>query len=96
MSDKGRDRATQLVDVEITVDFIQHTLSAHEHGQRDSAHETIVIVTDKYWSAVNCPIKVEIVPFSWLSARFLLIHKAHTAVISTRIRTERQRKKRQL
>ena len=47
-------------------------LSAHEHEQRDSANETIVIVTDKYWSAVNCPIKDGIVPVSWLLLRALL------------------------
>ena len=69
MSDKGRDRATQLVAVEVSVDFTKHPLlsSADEHKQIDSANERIVIVTDKYWSAVNCPIKVEIVPFNWLS-----------------------------
>ena len=48
-------------------------LSAHEHEQKDSANDRIVIVTDNCWSAVNCPIKVEIVPFSWLLTRFLFI-----------------------
>ena len=50
-----------------SVDFTKHTLLlSHEHEQRDSANETIVIVTDKYWSAVNCPIKDDIVPISEL------------------------------
>ena len=48
-------------------------LSAHEHEQRDMTNETIVIVTDEYWSAVNCPIKDGIVPLSWLLPMFLLI-----------------------
>ena len=71
MSDKGRDRATQLVVVEVSVDFTTHTLLllAHEHEQRDRANEKIAIVTDKYWSLVNCPIKFEIVPFNWLELR---------------------------
>ena len=75
MADKGRDRANQLVVVKKSVDFTKHTLlsSAYEHEQRDSANETIVIVTDKNWSAVNCPIKVEIVPVNWLLSRALLI-----------------------
>ena len=75
MSDKRWDRSNQLVAEEVSVDFTTHTLltSAHKHEQRDSANETIVIVTHKYWSAVNCPIKVEIVPISLLAARFLLI-----------------------
>ena len=49
MSDKGRDRASQLVAVELSVDFTKHTLLllAHEHEQIDSANEIIVIVTDK-------------------------------------------------
>ena len=52
----------------MSVDFTKHTLllSEHEHERRDSANETIVIVTHKYWSAVNCVMKVEIVPFSSL------------------------------
>ena len=68
MSDKGRDRANQLVVVDPSVDFPKHTLllSAHEHEQRDSVNETIVIVTDNCVSAVNWPIKVGIVPISWL------------------------------
>ena len=55
MSDKGRDRATQLVFVEPSVDFTKHKLllSAQEYEQMDSANETIVIFTDKDWSAVN-------------------------------------------
>ena len=35
--------------------------------ERDSANDKIVIVTDKYWSAVNCLIEVAIVPLSRLS-----------------------------
>ena len=63
MSDKGRDCAIQLVVAEVSVDFTKHTLlsSAYKHEQRDS---TIVIVTDKNWTAVNCPIEDGIVPFS--------------------------------
>ena len=47
MSDKGRDCASELVAVEVSVDFTKNTLlsSAHEHEQRHSANETIVIVT---------------------------------------------------
>ena len=96
---RGRDRATQLVVGEVSVDFTKHTMlaSAHKHEQRDSANDRIVIVTYKPESAVNCPIKVAIVPFSWLLLRFLSISQnAHTAVISTRTRTERQRNTRQL
>ena len=68
MSDKGRDRATKLVCAEVSVDFTKHALllSSYEHEQRDSANETIVIVTDNCVSAVNCPIEVEIVPVSRL------------------------------
>ena len=68
MSNRSRDYATQLVVVELPVDFTKHTLlsSTHERKQRDSANKTIVIVTDKFVSAVNCPTKVGIVPFSWL------------------------------
>ena len=93
MSDKSWDRAIKLVEAEVSVDFTKHTLlsSAHEHEQRDSAKERIAIVTDKYWSAVNCPIKVVIVPLSWLLKSHLLISQAHTAVINTRIQTERKR-----
>ena len=66
MSYRGRDRAIQLVFVEVSVDFTKYKLllSAHEHEKRDSANETIVIVTDKNLSAVNCPIKVGMVPLS--------------------------------
>ena len=64
MTDKGRDRATQLVAAEASVYTSTLLLSAQEYDQRHSANEIIVIVTDKIWSAVNCPIKVEIVPFS--------------------------------
>ena len=73
MSDKGRDRATQLVVAEVSVDATKHTLllSAHEYEQRDNTNGAIVIVTDKFWSAVNCPIKDGIVPFSWLLLRYL-------------------------
>ena len=65
---RERNRAIQLVVVEVSVNFTKHTLllSAHEYEQRDNANETIVIVTDKLVSAVNCPINVEIVPLSWL------------------------------
>ena len=68
MSDKGRDRANQLVAVEVSVDYTEQTMlsSAHEQEQRDSANEIIVIVTDKVVSAVNCPIEFGIVPISWL------------------------------
>ena len=62
-----RHIANQLVVVEISVDFTKHALllSSHEHEQRDKTNEIIVIVTDKAVSAVNCPIKDGIVPFSW-------------------------------
>ena len=55
-----------------------HTLmlSAHEHEQRDCANDRIVIVTHKVWSTVNCPIKVEIVPVSWLLLRTLLVSQS--------------------
>ena len=78
MSDKGRDRASELVTVERSVDFTKYTLllSAHEHEQRDNANETIIIDTHKYWSAVNCAINVGIVPLSWLSLRRLLISQS--------------------
>ena len=80
MSNRGRNRATQLVKVEVSVDVTTHTLlpSAHEHAQRDSANETIVTVTDKFWSAVNCPIKVGIEPISWLLLRYLSISHTRT------------------
>ena len=47
MSDRGRDRAIQLVVVDVSVDFTKHTLlsSAHEHEQIDSENDRIVIVT---------------------------------------------------
>ena len=66
MSNKRRDSATQLVAVEVSVNFTLQTLllSAHEYEQIDSANETIVIVTHKVSSAVNCPIADGIVPFS--------------------------------
>ena len=69
MSDKGRNRASQLVVDKASVDFTKHTMlsSAHEYDHRDSANKTIVIVTDNPMSAVNCPIKVVIVPLSWFS-----------------------------
>ena len=75
MSNRGRDRATQLVVVEPSVDFTKNTLLllALEYEQRDSANKTIVIVTDKYCSAVNCPINVVIVPLSWLLWMYLSI-----------------------
>ena len=58
-----------MVAVELSVDFTKHTLLllAHEHEQRDSANDRIVIVTDNPMSAVNRPIKVGIVPLSWLA-----------------------------
>ena len=148
MSDRGRDRATQLIGADVSGDVTKQILlpSAHKHEQRDSANEKFVIVTDncvsavncpikfgivpfswllernllilqsthcscqhtntnkrdtanvvivthKIWSAVNCPIEVEIVPISWLSEKYLSIHKTHTAVISTQTRTKRQRKR---
>ena len=61
MSYKGRDRATQPVVEEVSADFTKYTLLSLAYEQ---TNETIVIVTDKYWSAVNCPINVAIVPFS--------------------------------
>ena len=75
MSNRGRDRASQPVVTEVSVEFTKHILlsSAHEHEQRDSANETTVIVTDNSMSAVNCAIEVVIVPISLLAARFLLI-----------------------
>ena len=93
MSNRGRDYAIQLVGIEESIDFTKHALpsSAHEHEQKDSANERIVIVTDNSLSAVNCPIKVEIVPLSWFPLRALLIYNAYTAV--SRTRTERQRKR---
>ena len=58
----------------MSVDFRKHTLlsSAHEHAKRDSTNEPIVIVTHNSLSAVNCPIKDEIVPVSGLLFRYLL------------------------
>ena len=78
LSDKGRDRATQSVVVETSVDFTKDTLlfSAHQQKQRDSANKTTVIVTHKVRSAVNCPIEVEIVPLSWLLLRYLSISQS--------------------
>ena len=78
LSNKRWDRATQLVEVEVSVDFTKHTplLLAHEYNQRDSAKERIIIVTDKNWSAVNCPINVGIVPLSWLLWRYLLFSQS--------------------
>ena len=68
MSNRGRDYATQLVVVEVSIDCTKHTLtsSAQEYDQRDNANKTIVIVTDKLVSAVNCPTEVGIMPLSWL------------------------------
>ena len=48
----------------------------HEHEQRDSTNETIVIVTDNCRSVVNCPIGDGIVPVSWLLLRFLSISQS--------------------
>ena len=78
MSNKRRDRATQLVIVESSVDFTKHTLlsSAQEHEQIDSANETTEIVAHKLWSAVNCPTKVAIVPLSWLLLKYLSISQS--------------------
>ena len=93
MSDRGRDRAIQLVAFEASVDFTKRIQlsSADEHEQRDRTNETILIVTHNPMSAVIRPMEVGIVPLSWLLSKYLF-HKAHTAVISTRMRTERQRK----
>ena len=66
MSNSGRNRASQLVELDVSVEFTKHTLllSAHERKQIDSANERIVIVTDNCCSVVNWPIKDEIVPLS--------------------------------
>ena len=48
-----------MIVVEESVDFTKHTNSV-----RDSANDRIVIDTDNSLSAVNCPNKVEMVPFS--------------------------------
>ena len=94
MSDKGRDRAIQLVVLEVSDDFTKHTLlsSTHEHEQKDSSNETRVIVTHNSLSAVNCPIKVEIVPFNWLLKRYLLISQS-THCCNQHTNTNRQRKR---
>ena len=78
LSDRGWDRATQLVAVEESVDVTTYKLqsSAHEYEQIHSANESIVIVTHKIWSAVNCPIENGIVPFSWLLLTCLLISQS--------------------
>ena len=52
-----------------------HT-NTNTNRERERANETIIIVTDKVVSAVNCPINVEIVPFSWLLLRFLSISQS--------------------
>ena len=82
MSYRGRNRAIQLVGVKVSVDFTKHTRLSSAYEQRDSANETILIVTHKIWSAVNCPIKDGIVPIRWLIERNLSIHKAHTALLA--------------
>ena len=65
MFDNGWDRATQLVVVEVSVDLTKHTFCyQHTNTNRETTNKIIVIVTDKLVSAVNCPIKFEIVPFS--------------------------------
>ena len=68
LSYRGRNRANQLVAAETSVEFTKHTmlLLAYKHEQERQRKERIVIVTDKLVSAVNCPIKVVIVPLSWL------------------------------
>ena len=79
LSNRGRDRAVQLVVVELPVDFKKHTLllSAHEkRTERHSSKVTIIIVTDKLVSTVNCPIDVGIVPLSSLKLRYLLISQS--------------------
>ena len=53
-----------------------HCCHQHTNTNRDNANETIVIVTDKIWSAVNCPIKVGIVPISWLLKSCLSISQS--------------------
>ena len=70
-------------------------LSAHKHEQRDSENETIVIVTHKVCSAVSCPIKVVIVPVSWLLLRYLLIAQS-THCCQQHTNTNRNTKKTQL
>ena len=82
MSDKVRDRAIQLVRVKITVDFTKHILLSSAHEQ-DSTNERIVFVTHNFWSAVNRPIEVGIVPISWFALRYLSIAQStNTDVIS--------------
>ena len=89
-----RNIATQLVVVEVSGDVTKHRLliSAHEYGQRDSTNKTIVIVTDKSRSAVNCPIKVVIVPLSWLSSRLLSISQSPHCCYQDTNTQQRQRK----
>ena len=48
----------------------------HTNTNRETAQTRELIVTDKLVSAVNCPIKVAIVPYSWLLYRFLLISQS--------------------
>ena len=78
MSDRDWDRAIQPIVEKVSVDFTKHTqlLSAHEHEQRDNTNKTMVIVTDILVSAVNCPIDVGIVPFSWLEQSCLSISQS--------------------
>ena len=82
MSDKGRNRATQLVVAEVSVDFTKHTPLLANNTNRETAQTRLGIVTDKYWSAVNCPIKVENAPLSWWSPRPLSIFTKHTLLSS--------------
>ena len=74
-----------------------NTAFISKRTQTESANETIVIVTDKDWSAVNCPIKVEIVPLSRLLPRYLSIFTKHTLLSSAYEHEQRESaKKREL
>ena len=56
----------------------RRTHCCHQYTNTNSnrTNKTIVIVTDKLVSAVNCPIEVTIVPLSWLLPRYLLISQS--------------------
>ena len=73
----------------------QSTYCCHHqtNTNRDSANETIVIIADNLVSAVNCPIKVAIVPLSELFCRYLSIsQRTHCCHQHTNTYRERQRK----
>ena len=53
-----------------------HCFFQHKNTNRETNAERTVIVTHKYWSAVNCPIEDGIVPFSWLMSRRLLLSQS--------------------